>query len=78
MRESWEFEHARFPAGTRVYVVPDIRGIHPDSLIAGKHGITGKGIAYANLAPFENQEEKVPVVVDGHIWYVEPEYVMRS
>ena len=78
MQEQWEFEHAKFPAGTPVYVVPAIVNIHSLSPVAGKHGITGKGIAYAVLVPFEDQEAKVPVIVNERMWYVEQEYVMRD
>lgn len=76
--EQWEFENALFPAGTQVYIVPEIRQIHPLSPVAGKHGVATTGMYHADLALFGDQLSCVPVIVDGQMWYVEREYVMRS
>lgn len=79
MEESkqWEYEHPHITAGTPVYILPEIRQIHSGSPIAGKHGVATWGVYHENLPAFE-QLSYVPVLVDGHRWYVEQEYVMRS
>lgn len=70
------YEHGRFPAGLWVYVLPELRGIHPLSPVAGKYGETTTGIVYEALEAFEDQRALVPVLVEGSVWYVEEAYVM--
>ena len=75
---AYEYEHTLFPPGTRVWIDPSIRDIHPLSPIAGREGIVTKGIAYENLRPFEDQEAKVPVMVNGEGHLVECAYVLKK
>ena len=80
------YVHPVYAPGQWVYIHPDIRNIHEKSLGAGKRVQVVSGISYSSDDPLvqealERDEEilphlkKVPVTLDGHIWYVEEEYV---
>ncbi len=78
-----QYEHPVYKPGMRVYVDPAIRQIHSEHRVAGKVVEVVRGADYSKLlTPSElklleelEPESGVPVCFDGHIYYIEDEYV---
>ncbi len=80
---SEQYEHLVYKPGMRVYVDPAIRQIHAEHRVAGKIVEVTRGPDYSQLLTPEElsimnelePESGVPVSYDGHIFYIEEQYV---
>lgn len=73
-----EYEHPRYPKGTRLKISAAIRKIHPQSPVAEKFVVSTVGHYSPVLGDEESKKSCIPVEFEGEVHYVEEDYASSS